>query len=286
MIAGRRASSARGSTRRGPVWCSKAKCALPLDRVHDHHCFLGPVVCRQPGAGRAAQQMVRAPPSPAPDQALGSTITRANCTRAWMNGSGMMVWENVFGSWIGWSAARPFDPARDAADPAPLRRGLCRRGLDAARADARAGVYASLWEAEGVAFMDLVPRQNRRTVGCSNRARLRRKGLDWSPARHFAVGDGSRTDRDRRRCRRAAGRRSAPATGRTDQTGRTSWPSSTAARTARADFDTATPVRETRLDPGYSNGARAADSRGHGRDTRGHRSNWPSRFAESRVRLL
>ena len=22
---------------------------------------------------------------------------------AWMNGSGMLVWENVFGSWVGWS---------------------------------------------------------------------------------------------------------------------------------------------------------------------------------------
>ena len=49
--------------------------------------------------------MVRAPPH-APSRApLAPGTTRASSTLAWLNGVGVVVWENVFGSWVPWSAA-------------------------------------------------------------------------------------------------------------------------------------------------------------------------------------
>jgi hypothetical protein len=49
---------------------------------------------------------------------------------AWMNGSGIMVWENVFGSWNGWNA-RSSDAARNVANLAALQQRVFARTLDA-----------------------------------------------------------------------------------------------------------------------------------------------------------
>ncbi len=77
--------------------------ALPLDRIYDHHASWAqgfedsvvPGVLRNKWFERHHMQ---------------HQIRRWNCDHsseihaAWMNGSGMMVWENVFGSWVGWCA--------------------------------------------------------------------------------------------------------------------------------------------------------------------------------------
>ena len=76
--------------------------ALPLERVHDHHLSWAqgfndgevPGVLRNKWFER---------------RHLQHQIKRwdfdhtGELQTAWMNGSGVMVWENVFGSWIGWS---------------------------------------------------------------------------------------------------------------------------------------------------------------------------------------
>jgi len=92
---------------------------------------------------------------------------------AWMNGAGMLVWENVFGSWVGWNA-------RD--------RGLLRSMLPIQRryvelfthgkwtpliATQAAGVYASQWEREGIELWTLVNRAEAPVAGELFRVPLR-----------------------------------------------------------------------------------------------------------------
>ncbi len=84
---------------------------------------------------------------------------------AWMNGSGMLVWENVFGSRVGWS---------------PCDRSILRSVLPIQRRyvalfsgerwtplvpTQHGNVYASLWEAGGVRLWTLVNRANQGAEG-------------------------------------------------------------------------------------------------------------------------
>jgi formylglycine-generating enzyme required for sulfatase activity len=80
----------------------ESEIALPLERVHDHHCSWAqwfadsevPGVLRNKWFERRHMQ---------------HQIKRWDFDHtgelqvAWMNGSGVMVWENVFGSWMGWN---------------------------------------------------------------------------------------------------------------------------------------------------------------------------------------
>ncbi len=84
---------------------------------------------------------------------------------AWMNGAGMMVWENVFGSWNGWSD-------RDAAQwrhASAIRRRWFRHFAQGAWTPLAAapapGVYASCWEHGGVRLWTLVNRTARARRG-------------------------------------------------------------------------------------------------------------------------
>jgi formylglycine-generating enzyme required for sulfatase activity len=84
---------------------------------------------------------------------------------AWMNGSGMLVWENVFGSWVGWSA-------RDRSilrSMLPIQRRYV--GLFSGEdwtplvPTEHAGVYASLWQGEGLRLWTLVNRSSQAVEG-------------------------------------------------------------------------------------------------------------------------
>lgn len=77
---------------------------------------------------------------------------------AWMNGSGMMVWENVFGSWNGWNA-------RDRAvlrSMLPVQRRFSQHFSTGAWTPLvqteRPGAFASLWEHAGVQLWTVVNR--------------------------------------------------------------------------------------------------------------------------------
>jgi formylglycine-generating enzyme required for sulfatase activity len=84
---------------------------------------------------------------------------------AWMNGSGMLVWENVFGSWVPWS---------------PRDRSILRSMLPIQRRyvslfsgeswtplvpTEQANVYASLWQGDGIRLWTFVNRSGQRIEG-------------------------------------------------------------------------------------------------------------------------
>ena len=85
--------------------------------------------------------------------------------QAWMNGSGMMVWENVFGQWMAWherdkSILRSIVPIQRRY--APVFAGEGWMPLVETKAN---GVFASLWEASGIQLWTLVNRHERAVSG-------------------------------------------------------------------------------------------------------------------------
>lgn len=84
---------------------------------------------------------------------------------AWMNGSGMLVWENVFGSPVGWC---PRDKSILRSMLAIQRRYVSLfsgEGWTPLVPTERAGVYASLWQGGGVRLWTLVNRSGQRVEG-------------------------------------------------------------------------------------------------------------------------
>ncbi len=84
---------------------------------------------------------------------------------AWMNGSGIVVWENVFGSWNGWNA-------RDRSilrQMLPIQRRYTRLfshgDWTPLVSTAGAGTYASLWELPGTRLWTLVNRATEAVEG-------------------------------------------------------------------------------------------------------------------------
>jgi formylglycine-generating enzyme required for sulfatase activity len=84
---------------------------------------------------------------------------------AWMNGSGMMVWENVFGSWVGWSQ-------RDRAllrSMLPIQRRYAEifsgEGWSPLVPTLKENVYASLWEGEVLRLWTVVNRSSEPVTG-------------------------------------------------------------------------------------------------------------------------
>jgi formylglycine-generating enzyme required for sulfatase activity len=84
---------------------------------------------------------------------------------AWMNGSGIMVWENVFGSWVPWNA-------RDRTilrAMLPIQRRFTKlfngEGWTPLVSVEQLGVFGSLWEGAGLRLWTLVNRQPSRVSG-------------------------------------------------------------------------------------------------------------------------
>jgi formylglycine-generating enzyme required for sulfatase activity len=84
---------------------------------------------------------------------------------AWMNGSGMMVWENVFGSWVGWSE-------RDRSilrAMLPIQRRyaslFCGENWTPLVPTLQPDVHASLWEGPGLRLWTLVNRSRQERPG-------------------------------------------------------------------------------------------------------------------------
>ncbi|MEK6804854.1 MAG: SUMF1/EgtB/PvdO family nonheme iron enzyme [Nitrospirota bacterium] len=84
---------------------------------------------------------------------------------AWMNGSGMVVWEIVFGSWVGWSA-RDRSVLRAML---PIQRRFASlfsgEGWTPLVPTEAANVYAALWEGPGIRLWTLVNRADQPVSG-------------------------------------------------------------------------------------------------------------------------
>ena len=84
---------------------------------------------------------------------------------AWMNGGGMLVWENVFGSWIGWNER---DRSILRAMIAIQRRYAALfvgEGWTPLVPTLKAGVHASCWDGDGIRLWTLVNRSERAVEG-------------------------------------------------------------------------------------------------------------------------
>ena len=131
--------------------------ALPLENIHDHHLSWAQWFrdSRVPGIlrnkwfeRRHMQHQIR----------RWDHDHTGELHTAWMNGSGVMVWENVFGSWVGWnprdrSMLRAILPIQRYY--AGLFAGDGWTPLVETRND---GLFASLWEGGGMRLWTLVNR--------------------------------------------------------------------------------------------------------------------------------
>ncbi len=138
--------------------------ALPLSEVGTHHMEWAQWLGDSPAPGvlrnkwferRHMQHQIR----------RWDADHSAELQMAWMNGSGMMVWENVFGSWVGWTQ-------RDKSilrAMLPIQRRYA--GLFSGEnwtplvPTLQEGVYASLWESEGLRLWTLVNRKEQPCEG-------------------------------------------------------------------------------------------------------------------------
>ncbi len=138
--------------------------ALPLERIHDHHASWAqwfedseaPGILRNKWFERRHMQ---------------HQISRwdrdhtAELHTAWMNGAGMLVWENVFGSWLPWCAR---DRSLLQAMLPIQRRYAALFTSDRWTplvATEQTEVFASLWEAEGLRLWTLVNRAEQPVQG-------------------------------------------------------------------------------------------------------------------------
>ena len=142
----------------------ESELALPLDKVHDHHMSWAQGFRDSQAPGVLRNKWFERRHMQHQIQRWNHDHT-AELHAAWMNGSGIMVWENVFGSWAGWCQ-------RD--------RSLLRSMLPIQRRYATVfsggswtplvptslpGVYASLWEHAGLRLWTLINRTEERRDG-------------------------------------------------------------------------------------------------------------------------
>lgn len=131
--------------------------AVPLEHIHDHHAswaqWFGdseaPGVLRHKWLERRhMQHQIR----------RWDRDHSAELQAAWMNGSGMMVWENVFGSWVPWNA-------RDRSTlqaMLPIQRRFTKlfqsEGWTPLLPVEQPGLYASLWQSDNLRLWTLINR--------------------------------------------------------------------------------------------------------------------------------
>ena len=138
--------------------------AVPLEHVHDHHASWAqwfedsavPGVLRLKWFERRhMQHAIR----------RWDTDHSGELHSAWMNGSGMMVWENVFGSWVPWNA-RYRSILRAML---PIQRRFTHlfngEGWTPLVTTEQPGVFASRWESDSLRLWTLVNRTGRSVEG-------------------------------------------------------------------------------------------------------------------------
>ena len=138
--------------------------ALPLERLPDHHASWAQWFADSPVPGVLRLKWLER-------RHMQHRIKRWHPNHsdelhvAWMNGSGMMIWQNVFGSWVPW-CARDRSLLRSML---PIQRRFNRlftgEGWTPLVPTEQRGLFASLWEAEGVRLWTLVNRTDQPIAG-------------------------------------------------------------------------------------------------------------------------
>ncbi len=138
--------------------------ALPLANVHDHHMSWAQHFPDSPAPGVLRNKWFE-------HRHMQHLICRwqrdhtPELHTAWMNGCGMIVWENVFGSWVGWDAHN----RALLRSMLPIQRRyqqLFSAGQWTPLVETRApGVYASQWEHGGLRLWTLVNRNENAARG-------------------------------------------------------------------------------------------------------------------------
>jgi formylglycine-generating enzyme required for sulfatase activity len=146
--------------------------AVPLENLHDHHASWAQWFDDSPVPGvlrlkwferRHMQHQIR----------RWDLDHTGELHAAWMNGSGMMVWENVFGSWVPWN--RRDRSILRAILPIQRRftRLFCGEEWTPLVPAESPGVFASLWEGNGLRLWTLVNRTPSRVAGALLRVALK-----------------------------------------------------------------------------------------------------------------
>jgi len=138
--------------------------ALPLENVHDHHMSWAQWFQDSEAPGVLWNKWFERRHMQHGIQRFNSDHT-AELHTAWMNGSGMLVWENVFGSWFGWSN-------RDRSILRSMS-AIQRRYAGVFSGEewvplvptTKEGVYASLWTGDGLRLWTLVNRSEKAVSG-------------------------------------------------------------------------------------------------------------------------
>jgi formylglycine-generating enzyme required for sulfatase activity len=142
----------------------ESELALPLERIHDHHLSWAQWFRDSHAPGILRNKWLER-------RHMQHQIQRwnrdhsAELHTAWMNGSGMMVWENVFGTWVGWSARdrslyRAMLPVQRR-----FRALFSGEGWTPLVPTEAPSVYASLWEGDGLRLWTLVNRSEEAVAG-------------------------------------------------------------------------------------------------------------------------
>ena len=144
----------------------ESELALPLENIHDHHLswmqWWSDYDSEAPGVlrnkwfeRRHMQHEIR----------RWEWDHTSELHTAWMNGSGMMVWENVFGQWVGWSQ-------RDQSilrTMLPIQRMFsdifCGEAWTPLVPTLKPRVYASQWGENNLRLWTLINRSNERVTG-------------------------------------------------------------------------------------------------------------------------
>lgn len=167
----------------------ESELALALERVRDHHMSWAqwfddsraPGVLRNKWFERRHMQH---------QIARWSHDHSAELHQAWMNGSGMLIWENVFGSFNGWND-------RDKSilrSMLPIQRRFWRlfsgENWTPLVPTLATDVYASLWEGDGLQLYTLVNRSDREAEGKLLPVRVGQDQQAWDLIRGEMAGPG------------------------------------------------------------------------------------------------
>jgi hypothetical protein len=176
------------SVRRGVAL--EGEIALPLERVHDHHMSWAqgfgdthvPGVLRNKWFERRHMQH---------QVARWNRDRSGELHQAWLNGSGMLIWENIFGTWNGWNERdktilrsmlpiqRRYSHLFAGENWTPLVPTLAK------------DVYGSLWEGAGLQLYTLVNRSQGEINGNLIPVRVQEPEQAWDLMQCIKAGTGN-----------------------------------------------------------------------------------------------